>query len=261
MNATMTTERIGGAVRALTIALAMVAALAPIEAQAQVLLQPVVLELQPRQRVVVVNVTLSERAPAPVRLQTELLRWNQDPQGRALTSPSDDLLVSPPIADLKPGQRQVFRVAVRNPKPLTEEAAYRLILEDIAPVPLDETGKPRAGLSIRMRYDLPVMVAPSTKATHALRWKPCLPEAAAGAPIAQACVRLRNTGNKRVKVQGLELAGEGWQQAMSVGDGGLMLAGAEREWRMPLRAAATAGLREVHVQTAQGESKAEAGGF
>ena len=58
---------------------------------AQVLLQPVMLELAPRQKIVVVSVTLSEKAVAPIRLQAELLRWSQDAQGRTLTEASDDM--------------------------------------------------------------------------------------------------------------------------------------------------------------------------
>jgi hypothetical protein len=77
-------------------------------AQAQMLIQPVVVELVPRQRAVAVSVTLSEAAPAPVRLQAELLRWKQDLEGHSVTAPSDDLIVSPPIGQ---GTRPVSRGA------------------------------------------------------------------------------------------------------------------------------------------------------
>ena len=240
---------------------AMLACLAGGIAHAQVLLQPVVLELSPRQRSVIVSVSLSDKAVAPIRLQAELLLWRQDIQGKAVTEPNDDLLISPSIADLKPGQRQVFRVAVRNPRPLPQEATYRLILEDIAEAPVDEAGKPLPGISIRMRYDMPVMVAAAGKPIQSVRWKRCASTAATRGP-AEACVRVRNTGNRRIKVQSLQLAGDGWLQSLAIADRGTLLAGSEREWRVPLGGASGGSLRDVQVLTARGDRlQAEPGDF
>lgn len=104
-------------------------------AVAQVLISPVVVELGARQRAVAVTVTLSDKARGPMRLQADLLRWEQDVLGEAVTEPSDDLLVTPPIAELRPGGKQVFRVALRGARPAPEELAYRLILEDVAESP------------------------------------------------------------------------------------------------------------------------------
>lgn len=230
-------------------------------ASAQVLLQPVVLEMSPRQRTVVVSVTLSDKAAAPLRLQAQLLRWSQDTEGRSVTEPTEELLVSPPIADLQPGKRQVFRVAVRNARPLREEAAYRLVLEDIAEPPTDESGKPMPGVNIRMRYDMPVMLAATGKVTQALQWKPCAAPPP-GPRMAEACVRVRNAGNRRIKVQEMQLAGDGWRQALAVKENATILAGAERELRVPLQGARGGAVKEVRLQTAHGENlQAEPGGF
>ena len=228
-------------------------------ASAQVLINPVVVELGARQRAVAVTAMLSDKAGAPMRLQTELLRWHQDVQGGAVTEPSDDLLVSPPIADLQPGEKQVFRIALRGARPAPEELTYRLILEDVAEPTADAaTGTPGMVIKFRMHYDLPVVVAPTGPVVNALRWKPC-----AAAPVtAEACIRLLNTGNRRVKVQMLKLTGDNWQQALALKDGVNVLAGAEREWRVPLQASQTSALRGVQVDTARGETlQAEAGGF
>ncbi len=100
-------------------------------AQGQMLIRPVVVELAARQRAAAISVTLGDTARAPVRLQAELLRWTQDLEGRPITVASNDLIVSPPLVELQPGQRQVIRVALRA-APSNEELAYRLILEDVA---------------------------------------------------------------------------------------------------------------------------------
>lgn len=238
---------------------------------AQALINPVVVELGARQRTAAVTVTLSDQASAPMRLQAALLRWKQDAQGQALTEPSDVLLVTPPIAELQPGSQQVFRVALRGMRPAPEELAFRLILEDIAE-PADTAIAPGMVIKFRMRYDLPVLIAPAGPVVNALRWKPCTPVAAPAEPAlpatppavrqGEACVRLLNAGNRRVKVQKLTLAGDGWQQALSLKEGENVLVGAEREWRVPLAKEQEGALRSVQVQTARGETlQAEAGGY
>ncbi len=216
---------------------------------AQVLLEPVVLELSQRQRIAVLHVSLGARATAPVRLQAELLRWTQDPSGESVTVPTDELLISPPIVDLNPGQRQMFRVAIRAPRALQDEVAYRLILEDISPHPVDASGNRAPGISIRMRYDLPVMMAPSVPVVQSLRFDSC----AARTGISEACLRIRNAGNKRLRMKTLELAGSGWQQSLALGEAGLLLAGSAREWRVPLQQGEAGKLRDVLAITPRGE--------
>lgn len=233
-------------------------------ALAQVLISPVVVELDARQRAVaVVTVALSDQARAPMRLQADLLRWKQDVLGQAVTESSDDLLVTPPIAELQPGARQVFRVALRGARPAPEELAYRLILEDVAEPTAAANSAPGIIIKFRMRYDLPVLVAPVGPVVNALRWKPCPPEAVSAATrTAEACVRLLNAGNRRLKVQTLTLTGEGWQHALPLKDGVNVLAGSEREWRVPLAKGQTPALRGIEVQTARGETlQAEDGEF
>lgn len=241
-------------------------------AAAQVLIDPVVVEFGARQRIASVSIRLSDKALAPIRLQADVLRWGQNLKGDALTESSNELLVTPPIAELQPGQKQLFRVALRGARPAPEELAYRLIFEDVAE-PTESTSVGQ-GMSIkfRMRYDLPLLLAPTGPVVNVLRWKPCpldaalAPANAAAAPAkpgaSEACIRLINAGNRRVKVQTLTLAGEGWEQMLTLQEGENVLVGTEREWRVPLQTSQTGALRGVQVQTARGETlQAEAGGF
>jgi fimbrial chaperone protein len=234
-------------------------------ALAQVQINPVLVELGARQRAVTLTVSLSANASAPMRLQTELLRWEQDAQGLAMTEPSDDLLVTPPLVDLEPGATQVFRIALRGARQSPGELAYRLVLEDIAEVTASVDLAPGMAIKIKMRYDLPVLLAPDGKVVDALQWKPCAPEAAQAATPAKsiaACVRLLNAGNRRVKLQTLTFEGDGWQQALAFKDGENLLAGAQREWRLPLLAGHDGKLTGVQAQTVRGETlQAENGAF
>ena len=141
------------------------------------------------------------------------------------------------------------------------ERTYRLVLEDITE---EQSQAGVASVSFKFTHSLPVMVAPSGKVHNAMRWKPCTdpsPQLAA-AHLKQACVRLLNSGNRRIKVQTLTLSGEGWQQALSLSGGENVLVGAERELRVPLQPGQTGALRGVQVHTALGETlQVESGGF
>lgn len=246
-----------------TIGLAATVLLACSTAAAQLVIGPITVEFGEKQRVAAVAVTLDNSAKLPMRLQAEVLRWSQDLAGQAVTEETDELLVTPPMAELRPGQRQVFRLALRGKRPAPEELAYRLILEDISESTTSAEVSPGMVINFRMRHDLPVVVAPAGPVVNLLRWKPCPPESASAATRgAEACVRLLNAGNRRVKVQTLTLTGEGWQQALPLKDGENVLVGSEREWRVPLAKGQTGALRGVEVQTARGETlQAEAGGF
>jgi fimbrial chaperone protein len=231
-------------------------------ALAQVQINPVLVELGARQRAVTLTVSLSANASAPMRLQAELLRWEQDSQGLAVTEPSDDLLVTPPLVDIAPGATQVFRIALRGARQSPGELAYRLVLEDIAEATEKVDLAPGLSIKVKMRYDLPVMVAPSGKVVNALQWKPCAPEAAQAATPVPACVRLLNAGNRRVKLQTLTFEGDGWQQALAFKEGENLLAGAQREWRLPLLPGHDGKLTGIQVQTVRGGTlRAENGTF
>jgi fimbrial chaperone protein len=226
-------------------------------ARGQVMIQPTVLELSGKQRVVAVSVTLSDRAVAPMRLQAEVMRWSQDMHGDPVTEPTEQVLVSPPIADLRPGQRQVFRVAMRGPRASASELTYRLILEDVAEA-APVSGDQAIGLTFRMRYDLPLLVAPAGPVIQALQWKSCAPTSG----INEACLHLLNAGNRRIKLQTVTVNGQGWQRQVLLGGGENLLAGTQREWHVPLAAGQAGTPRTVQTLTASGETiQAEPGGF
>jgi fimbrial chaperone protein len=216
---------------------------------AQALISPVVVEFGPKQKIATVRITLSDKAIKPMRLQAQLLEWQQDLQGAPVTRPNDELIVTPRIAELKPGQQQILRVALRGSLPAETEKAYRLVLEDVAqPSSADLGGG--AAINFRMAYDLPVMVAPRGAAVQALRWRVCpadtAPRAAKG-----ICVRVTNAGNRRVKVTSVAVSGDAWQQSLALKEADAVLAGAEREWVVP--GTATGPLRNVELRTATGE--------
>ena len=230
--------------------------LMPAVASAQLLIHPVLVEFGAAQRIASVTVTLDSAAAEPMLLQADVLSWTQQLDGRAMSEGSDDLLVIPPMAELRPGEQQTFRIALRGARKKPEEMAYRLILEDVTKPPADTSGQPGMAINFRMRHDLPVLLAPMGQVVNKLYWKPCPSEAR------QACVRVVNAGNRRLSVQTLTLLGDGWQQALPLKIAETVLAGTEREWRVPLAPAQAGAPRGVQVLSMRGETvQAEAAGF
>lgn len=215
--------------------------LLPVAAMAQVLINPVVVELGARQRAASVTVSLGARSQGAVRLQTEVLKWEQALDGSARYEPTNDLVVAPPIAEIKPGETQVFRVALRGQRPHAGELAYRLIFEDTAqPAP-----DPTRAVSFRLRYDLPLLVAPAEPVRSSYRWQLC------AAREGEACVRLVNEGNRRITLDSLAIEGSGW--TMPIQTPGTVLAGAQREWRVPLAAGQRGNAHRVTGKTRTGD--------
>jgi fimbrial chaperone protein len=218
-------------------------------AAAQALISPVVVEFAPKQKIATVRVTVSDRAVKPMRLQAQLLKWQQDLHGAALTQASEDLIVTPRIAELKPGEQQVLRLALRGSLPADTERAYRLVLEDIGEPSAIDMGN-GAAVNFRMAYDLPVMVSPRGTPVIAMSWRACPRETTA--PARQGlCVRITNVGSRRVKVQSLTLVGAGWEKSVAFPEPDPVLSGAEREWVLPVLAQGP--IRGVKVRTASGQ--------
>jgi fimbrial chaperone protein len=227
-------------------------------AAAQVMIDPVVVELAAQQRVAAISVSLSPKATAPARIQAQVFRWTQGRGGEDLEEPSNDLLVTPVIAEIKPGQKQMFRVALRGPRPAPGELAYRLLLDNIAePEEVQVAGQAAAAVKLHMRYDLPVLFAPVVPIMERVQWQSCPGQAVA----AEACVRLSNVGNRRIKIKTLTLSGDGWTQDLTLKEGVNVLAGSEREWHIPLADGHAGPVRAVNLLTAQSKAlQAEPGG-
>ena len=236
------------------VVLAGMAVLLNVPVAAQLVIGPTVIEFGPKQKVAAVSVTLDSRAALPMRLQADVLVWRQTAKGENVYEDTTELLVTPPIADIKPGQKHIFRLALRGPRAVPEELAYRLVLEDISAAMGSVQVNPNMKIDFRMRYDLPVLLAPTTPVTNRMMWKPCASSGTANTRPTDVCIHLLNAGNRRVKVQSLTIVGDGWQQPLAFGEGENILAGAEREWRIPLHAGQTGLFRSVQVQTARGET-------
>ncbi|MDR5903992.1 molecular chaperone [Franzmannia qiaohouensis] len=90
-------------------------------------------------------------------VQVELQAWRQE-GGQDIYTPSREVLATPPIFTLAPGQTQMLRVGLRRPPAQDTQLSYRLFLQELPPPSADDF----QGLRMSLRISLPVFVAPAS---------------------------------------------------------------------------------------------------
>jgi fimbrial chaperone protein len=140
--------------RALWLAAVLAGASAPVQA-GSVTLEPVRIELTSRR--LAVSVQIRNVSPEPTTLQAHVTAWRAQGTEESLTD-SDDLLLNPPVFNLKPGQAQFMRVGLRRPTESPAEATYRLIVEEVPPPPRPGI----TGVTTLLKISIPIFVNPIT---------------------------------------------------------------------------------------------------
>jgi len=126
-------------------------------AEAQALsVQPVNVFLAPGQRAT--TVTVSNQGTGKTAVQIRAFAWSQENGDDQLT-PSDQVVISPPIATIPPGGNQVVRLILRLP-PLSgdQESSYRIIVDQIPP-----PAEPGI-VHIILRLSIPIFAEPTSRA-------------------------------------------------------------------------------------------------
>lgn len=133
----------------------LAAALFATVAQAQALtVLPVSVTLAPGEQAG--KLTVINRSALPSSVQLRVLTWSQPDDAEQL-APTDEVLISPPIATLAPGASQVVRLVLRHPNG-AREGAYRILLDQIPPAASPGT------VRIALRLSIPVFVEPAARA-------------------------------------------------------------------------------------------------
>ncbi|WP_156680823.1 fimbrial biogenesis chaperone [Sphingomonas profundi] len=177
---------------------------------------------------------LENKGDQPVTLQVRSLRWSQ-PQGEDVLEPQDEVVASPPITQVAPGQRQLVRVIRRTVDGGVPERSYRLFIDELpAPPPADGSAAPTARLAVQMRYSIPLFTyagkAEGTTAKLSVRVVP----SAAGQMLAIA-----NAGTMHARLTDLRLVANGRESVVKAGLAGYVLPGAT--FHVPLPAGGGAG--------------------
>lgn len=97
---------------------------------------------------------LENPGKTPVTLQVRVYAWAQA-EGKNAYADTRDVIGTPPIVTIAPGEKQLIRLTRTGPAPTGFEAPYRLIVDEI-PAQEPDAGKPGASVAFRMRYSLPL---------------------------------------------------------------------------------------------------------
>ncbi len=162
----------------------------PLTAYAAVDISPVLVEMSEQQNKQVVRI--SNSGETPKSFQVDVVAWSQSDEDREIYTPTDELLAVPPLFTLQPGEQQVVRIGLMRAADTDKELSYRVFLTELEPPQLEE--QTASGISIRLRFGVPVFVAPLAPASPGVEFM------ALRTIDKHRFMELKNTGNVRVKV-------------------------------------------------------------
>lgn len=192
-------------------AMAALSAFAGVSSAAALELSPLTIVLNddaPVRTLLLTNDTTKDAA-----YQITGMDWSQA-DGESVHSTDTDLIVTPPIVSLAPGESVIVRVGLMDLNTDEQEASYRLLIRDITQ--LRETGAP---LRVRTQLLLGVFVRP----------KDLRPEIEIAETLdleGRACLDIQNRGNVHQKLVSVRPA-DGSEGAVAVQQYVLAGAGAE----------------------------------
>ena len=166
---------------------------------------------------------LTNNGDDPVTLQMRVYRWSFNEQGDVLT-PTDDLVINPPIATLTAKKVQLVRIGLLTPNKNVTEATYRLILDE---VPNKRSATAGVTLSTILRMSVPIFALPRAKVSPRLQWS-MYRDAAGVTKIAAA-----NEGSSHVQIKALVIStGTGHDSAVKFDDPTYLLPQQRHEWKI-----------------------------
>ncbi|MHC8313836.1 fimbrial biogenesis chaperone [Pseudomonas sp. GT1P32] len=100
---------------------------------------------------------LENRGNETANLQIRVFAWSQSGFNDQYQN-QRDVIGSPPVAKIEPGQKQLVRLTRTREIPPGQELAYRIIIDEIpsATPPNAESGKTAAAIRFQMRYSVPL---------------------------------------------------------------------------------------------------------
>ncbi|MFJ4344221.1 molecular chaperone [Pseudomonas sp. NPDC089401] len=188
---------------------------------------------------------LENRGSAPASLQVRVFAWRQGDYQEQFQA-QREIIGSPPVANIPPGQKQLIRLTRTGSSPAGQEQAYRIIIDEIpSPLPTDAGGQgTTAAIRLQMRYSVPLFVYgeglwgkadPEGRRDAAgvgkpqLSWRPVMVQ---GKPY----VEMRNTGPVHARLTDVVVQQGGQARPLAEGLLGYVLPGASMRWPAPLAA-------------------------
>jgi len=178
---------------------------------------------------------LSNTGTDTLNAQLRVFAWSQADGNDQLT-PSRDLVVSPPMIALQPGQRQLVRV-IRSGAVGPGERSYRILVDEL-PDPM----KPAQGLQFVMQFSIPVFSGAETSSVPQLDWRL---ERVDGKLV----LATDNHGSGRAKITDLKvMTADGRVLQQRPGLVGYVLAGNSRRWPITLGEKEAIAASEIQIR-------------
>lgn len=224
----------------------MLLLLMPLWAQAASFqVNPVRLTLSADRSTDVLRVINSSDTPTVVQLQ--IVAWSQE-DGKDVYTPSRNLLATPPIFTIAPGNHQVVRVGMRTKPDTKQETCYRLFLTEVPPVPTPGF----RGVQIALRVGIPVFVEPAMDTEPALKWS------AKRLTATELQVSAVNVGNAHAQILKWILKAHDRTQPLAQVSSSYVLPGAQHAWTIKLASPLTVGAPlEITADTDRGTLHAQ----
>lgn len=164
------------------------------------------------------SLTVTNQGNSKTSIQIRAYAWNQY-QDKDLLTPSDLVVVSPPIATLAPGASQVVRLILRE-RPQLHENTYRILLDQIPPPAEPGT------VHVVLRLSIPIFAEPGAKANPDVQFHL---EAKDGAMSLVG----DNQGLRHLAIREIQLStGDGRTLKVEPGASPYILSGTTRHWKI-----------------------------
>ncbi|QXI13932.1 fimbrial biogenesis chaperone [Pseudomonas zeae] len=185
---------------------------------------------------------LENRGSETANLQIRVFGWSQSGFAEQYQN-QRDVIGSPPVAKIEPGQKQLVRLTRTKEVPPGQELAYRIIIDEIpsAQPATADGGKTAAAIRFQMRYSVPLFAYgaglwskedssrardPKGVGLPQLSWRTV---AVDGKPY----VEVRNQGAVHARLTDVAIKQAGQSRPLAEGLLGYVLPGAVMRWPAP----------------------------
>ncbi|OAI28437.1 hypothetical protein A1351_11640 [Methylosinus sp. R-45379] len=182
---------------------------------ASLVVSPISLEAAAPQQTV--TITLRNSGNRPINGQVRVFVWRQE-HGEDVLEPTQNVVCSPPMAEIGPGAEYTIRVVRIVEAPIAGEESYRLVVDEIP----DATMRRNGIIAVALRYVIPIFFYEETRSQPRLSWFVTNRD---GGRFLVA----KNEGDRRAKISALSLNGK----PIANGLAGYALGHSERRWKLP----------------------------
>jgi fimbrial chaperone protein len=187
------------------------------------------------------SVAITNTGAAPQELEIGVDTWSRS-DGSDSDQSTDDIVASPSIFIVAPGQTQLIRLGPARDLSGDVERTYRLVATEVPAA----NGGPDVQTILRMR--LPVFVIPQRIEARPLTWR------VARADATRLAVSTENTGNVHERVRSLRVTVAGrvvFDEVVAA----YVLAHQSRQWYVPLKSGGGSAAGTVHATEMDGATQ------